>query len=81
MASKIYLNIVESLETDTTLLVDKLPAFTGEEDENLACGACKNVIGRNVSTRSLYERFAVPSRLIVRCLCGAHNAIPSQRVP
>ena len=80
MANKLYLTVVSDAlpQRDAILQPDKLPLMLGNEDENLACGACKNVIARNVSTRTVHQRFGTAGgRLIARCPCGADNVLPA----
>lgn len=80
MSYKLYLTVVEPHEGDTTLEAKTLPLFSGQGDENLACGMCNKVIARGVSTKDVHDRFVTDNRLIVRCVCGAHNFIPSQKL-
>jgi hypothetical protein len=82
MAAKIYLRVIDEAEEgkDSILVAGVLPMFKGSEDENLACGSCKQVLCRNVSTRTLYERFSASGRLVLRCICGAFNLAPTQRL-
>lgn len=81
MAAKIYLKMVEHDPGKDSVLAafdPDLPILRGDEDEHLACGQCKAILGRNVSTRRVYELFRAPHRLLMRCECGAHNLVPSQ---
>lgn len=84
MATKLYLTVVTdaSSDKDAILHTSQLPLILGDEDENLACGSCKEVIARNCSTRTLHERFSTNpgSRLIAHCTCGADNLLPSGQV-
>ena len=80
MTAKIYLKETQKLPGDSILQAGVLPIMRGEEDENLACGACKSIIFRGVSTRIVYERIRPENRLVVQCTCGAHNLLPSQPV-
>ena len=82
MSAKIYL--AEAKDVDSAVdsvihLNGPPPLISGNDDENLACFSCKVVLARGVSTRSMYERFAAPNRLIVKCECGAFNSLPSQK--
>lgn len=81
MASKIYLNTIdEPAADDSVFSFPEMPAFVGgDEDENLACGSCKTVVGRNISTRDVYQLLGSAGRIVVRCDCGAYVIIPSQR--
>lgn len=88
MAAKIYLSVVEAEDGDSIIAQtgeaasEGKPLIRGEDyDENLAFGSCKKVLARNTSTRTLYQRFVTPKRLLVKCTCGAFNVIPSQIAP
>lgn len=76
MAAKIYLPVVEPTDQDS-ILTGHTPVFKGDNpDENLACGDCKTVVAKNVSTLELGARFVSPSgRLLLQCECGAYNAV------
>ena len=82
MTAKIYLNVVEPDEGDSTLVWDGgkgEPMFVGDEvDESLACGSCKAVLAKHMSTRTFFEKFSAPKRLVIQCGCGAHNVVPSK---
>ena len=81
MTAKIYMQLVQEEEGDT-VLVNTSPnhqIFSGNErNESLACGSCKNVFARHVSVSTFYQRYVAPKRLILRCLCGASNLIPTR---
>lgn len=83
MTAKIYLPVVTDADADDTVIEMKvLPAFKGGDvDENLACGSCKAVIAKGVSTGDFYGRFVVGKRLLALCPCGAHNVIPTKTDP
>jgi len=56
--------------------------FSGNDDENLACGRCGAVVARRVSTRTLYRRTRSKSaRLLLVCACGAYNLLHVQCLP
>ena len=76
MAAKIYLPIVEPTDEDS-VIGGAMPVLVGDDpEENLACGRCKSVIAKNVSTLDLGKKFSSQSgRLILQCECGAHNAV------
>lgn len=80
MAAKIYLPVVQPEEADSIIENSGKSAvvFQGDElDENLACGSCKQIVGRRVSTATIYRKFRPESRLILHCLCGAYILFPS----
>ena len=79
MPHKLYLTVVEPKDDDTVLSIATPDGvlFKGDEDENLACGACKIVIARGVTTRTIHSRFIAETRLVARCKCGAHNLLPA----
>ena len=82
MTAKIYLNVVDPDKGDTILVWDGdmgKPIFVGEEtDESLACGSCKAVLAKYMSTRTFFEKFSAPKRIVIKCGCGAHNVVPSK---
>ena len=50
MAAKIYLPIVAPTDADS-IIGGAMPVIVGNKpEENLACGRCKSVIAKNVST-------------------------------
>lgn len=82
MAAKIYLNTIEKPEDgDTSFVFPKMPAFRNDEDESLACGHCKTVVGRNISTRTIYNMISVDKRLVVRCDCERRVIVPATVKP
>ena len=57
---------------------ERLPAFEGEEEENLVCGGCAAVVCRGVSQMTTKTRFASPFQLIIICpQCATKNVLPS----
>ena len=81
MAAIIHLKVVVPGDDDSVLVPKALPIFRGNEhDESLACGSCRQLIGQYVSTRTLYTRYATPKRLLIQCICGAHNVVPAHIV-
>lgn len=82
MTTKIYLPVVDDADPERDSIVRpkgdlKMPLFEGsDKDESLACGACKTVVARHVSTRTFGERFATGgARLLTQCECGAYLRI------
>ena len=75
MANNIYLPLVDHADSVEDVIVEgDAPVFRGRDDENLACGACKTILARNTSTRTLYQRYCNGSgRLLLKCKCGALN--------
>lgn len=86
MTTKIYLTVVEDANDGRDSIIqwdgdiDKPMIAGNEPDESLACGSCKRVIAKHISTRTLYERFATDNRLLLKCGCGAYNLAPSSKV-
>lgn len=82
MSNKIYLPVVTDVDLDksTVLTCTALPFAKGGDDENLACGKCKGVIMRNVSSRTFYERFGSDGPMIFHCPCGAYVKLPGRIV-
>lgn len=85
MTAKIYLQVVDRQPDDTVLEwtgPKGEPMFSGREpDESLACGACKTIIGKHISTRTVHERFGSHSRLLFQCGCGAYLLAPVPQMP
>lgn len=81
IVAKIYLTVIQDEQPgDGGVLATRLPWVEGDEtDENLACGSCKAVIVRGVTTTTLHNMFKADGRLIVACICGAKNIIPSRQ--
>jgi hypothetical protein len=81
MSSKLYLPTVDAVDEGTAVvfIFPKMPAMTGDEDENLACGSCKTVVARGVSTRTLHERNVAPDGAFVKCDCGKYVQLPFKR--
>lgn len=78
MAAKIYLPVVEDLTDAAFVTAPQMPLMIGNESENLACGKCKTVVFRNVSTFTVAQRLASSSgKLLLKCTCGAHLLLPS----
>ena len=77
MAAKIYLPTTNDVDGEAIIeSPNDSPIIKGHDDENLACGSCRAIIARNVSTRTLFERFATDTgRLLLKCKCGAHNVV------
>jgi len=77
MGARIRLPVVSALVAASEQVRRiSLPLARGDDDENLACGACGAIIARNMSARSLYRRYSSPTgRMLVRCRCGACCAI------
>lgn len=58
------------------------PLFSGDDDENVACGRCGAVVARSMSTRTLYRRtHSKSARLLLVCRCGAHNLLHVRHSP
>ena len=85
MAAKIYFPIIGEgeIEPDAFRLVieDGTVFNSNSPDENLACGACKYVFGRNMTTRTFVTEMWKPSaglQIVLKCHCGAQNLIRSK---
>lgn len=69
---------VQTPLTDRVFVGQRLTAIRKALGLN-AAESCREVIARNVSTRTVFERLSAPHRLVVRCVCGAHNLVPYQK--
>lgn len=63
---------------DVLLIPRHLPAFTGDEHQDLTCGRCSSVIGSGIALRTARREHPEGDRLVVRCLCGALNLLSLQ---
>lgn len=68
MANNIYLPVIDSADAAEDLILERdAQVLRGRDDEHLARGACRSVLGRNMSTRTLYERYSNASgRLLLK---------------
>jgi hypothetical protein len=62
---------------DALMIPRTLPTFTGDENEDLVCGKCGDVIGFRISPRTARREHPEGDRLVVRCTCGALNLLSS----
>ncbi len=74
--TKIYLAAADERRPADSVLAGA--NFNGPEDENLACCACKAVVARGVSTRTLFERLKPQpgGRVLLQCSCGQLLLLP-----
>ena len=81
MPARIYLEVVSPEEGHDSIIAAAKPGFPllkGAEDQHLACGACRDVLAWNITSRTVSEMFIVVHRLILQCRCGAHNLVPNE---
>lgn len=67
--------VAKASARDAVLLARTLPAFSGDESEDLICGRCGQTIAAGVSARTLRRSHPEGNRLIVRCACKAYNVV------
>ncbi len=61
------------------LAPEVLPAFKGDEDEDLLCGSCGVVLCEGVRAGRMATLFRAPVQLLLKCPnCGVFNYLPSQ---
>ncbi|MEA2998933.1 MAG: hypothetical protein QOK17_766 [Sphingomonadales bacterium] len=60
---------------DALIIPRTLPTFSGDENENLVCGKCGDVIGFRISPATARREHPEGERLVVRCTCGALNLL------
>jgi hypothetical protein len=60
---------------DALILPRTLPMFRGDENEDLVCGKCGDVIGFRISPVTARRKHPEGERLVVRCTCGALNLL------
>ena len=62
-------------DRDAVLLARSLPAFTGQEGDDLLCGKCGGTLAAGVRAQTLRREHPEGNRLIVRCVCKAYNLV------
>jgi hypothetical protein len=60
---------------DALIMPRTLPTFSGDENEDLVCGTCGDVIGFRISPVTARREHPEGERLVVRCTCGALNLL------
>lgn len=60
---------------DALIMPLTLPTFSGDENEDLVCGKCGDVIGFRISPVTARREHPEGERLVVRCTCGALNLL------
>ncbi len=85
MTAKIYFNVIaeEEVESDAiTVEIEDGTIFRGNEpDESLACGSCKYVFARHITTRFFIGNMLQPAgnrQILLKCHCGALNLLRSK---
>lgn len=74
------LPIVAVIEAgDRVITCRRLPEFCGSEDGDLGCGGCGRAVGRRISAATLQAKYSGPQRVLVRCVCGCLNVLPTRR--
>lgn len=77
MAAKLYFPVIQEPEEGAFFVeITSETVFNGNEPhENLACGSCKRVWGRNLSSRTFISEVCKAPKdrqLILTCGCGAN---------
>jgi hypothetical protein len=80
MKRKTKLEAVDNPSPQASVLdAEVAPAFIGDDDEDLICGGCGTILGRNISAATIRQRFIAPAQLILVCpKCQANNVLPAQ---
>ena len=82
MAAKIYFTLVDAADEDAFLIEiqDGTIIHGDNPEENLACGACKGVFGRNIATHQFTGRYFSDwnKQVVLKCHCGALNVLKSK---
>ncbi len=75
------LQVVERAQTSDTVFKPTALLFVGDDDEDLLCGACGAILGKGVSRRTAFVRFATESgRALIECpRCAAMNVIKTTK--
>lgn len=70
--------VAKPLPKASVLIPTALPAWKGDEQENLLCGGCDAVIGKSISALTVKTTFAAPAQLIAICpKCRSNNVVSS----
>ncbi len=62
-------------DTDAVMTAQSLPALTGSGGSDLHCGGCSEVLAKGLNTASIAHAFGTERRLLLQCVCGAHNLV------
>ena len=62
-------------KTDAVMKAQSMPALTGNGESDLHCGACAQVLAKNLTTEAIANTFDTDRRLLLQCVCGAHNLV------
>ena len=62
-------------ETDSVMTAKSLPGLTGNGNTDLKCGGCGEVIAKGLVPQAISKSFQTNRRLLLACVCGAHNLI------
>ncbi len=80
MTTKTYLRVVPEPPEGQALILQftNNPQLQGKDvDANIACGNCKKLVAKDMTTHSLSESLSAQTTLVILCPCGAYNALPS----
>ena len=61
--------------TDAVMKARSMPALTGNGDSDLLCGGCGEVVAKALTTEAVARLFDTKRRLLLQCVCGAHNVV------
>lgn len=78
-----YLPRREARPSDTVIAVmnDIVPLSGNIEGRHLACANCFRVLVENSTPSEIFQRFAVPNNLLLRCWCGRDSLVPAILAP
>jgi hypothetical protein len=78
----IRLKVIAKPDANASIIASTArPAIDGDAKVDTLCGACGDIIGKNISPRQIGESLNVSVQLVLRCAkCGAHNLVPTTPV-
>ncbi len=65
---KTRLEVVEKPAKDASIIEPVMPGLlVSQDDEDLLCGNCGAVLGRNISLETVRKVFVAPAQLLIKC--------------
>lgn len=61
--------------TDSVMTAQSMPALTGNDLVDLHCGGCGELLAKGLNPQVIARSFSTERRLLLKCVCGAHNLI------
>ncbi len=65
-------------DQDAIMVAEKLPALTGNGNEDILCGSCNQVLAEKLTPQAIRRMAPTENRLVLRCTCGANNLVADE---